>query len=481
MPVTMTATASATASDDALPPELLRVAAVAGLGALLLNLNATTLNVALDALIKDLHTTLDTAQWVITGYLLALTLVLPLFRWATERFGVRRLYLFGIVAFTVTSALCAGAWSIEVLVALRVIQGVSGGLLTPIAQTLAAQHAGPQRIGRLLSLIAVPVLAAPLLGPVLGGVLVEELSWRWVFLFNVPFGVVCSFLCARYLPRDDAAASPGAKLDVLGLALVSPSMALVVFAIGSLRRGGHAGIGAIAMLVCASVLVALFVRHARVNPDKALVDPRLFRQRTVAAAVLTYILGGIVVFGGQILLPLFFQQVRGESPLRAGLWQIPQGLGMLLTLPRIGKLTDRYDPGKLAIAGAILSLAGTAIFVVPVDGVPPAILAALLFVRGAGLGATANPTLAAVYRQLPRRDVPNATTALNIVQRMGAPLGTAIITVVLQWRLQAAASPAHAFAETFAVNVVFCALTAASASLLVGAGSRGADAPEPTS
>ncbi len=465
---------SVVATDDRIPPQLVRVAVVAGLGSLLLNLSTTTLNVALDKLIVDLHTSLDLAQWSLTGYLLALTLVLPLFRWASERVGVRRLYLASLVGFTISSGLCAVAWSIESLIVFRVIQGAVGGLLTPIAQALTAQHAGERHMGRLLSIVAVPVLVAPLLGPVVGGLLVSELSWRWIFLLNVPLGFLCTALCARHLPADEVSRAPGARLDFVGLSLLSPGMALVIYGISNLRRaGGHAGAATTAApFVVAAALLGLFVLYARPRPERALLDLRLFRERTVSAALATYVLSSMVSFGGQLLLPLFYQQVRGQSPLWAGVWLAPQGLGMILTMPRIGRLSDRYDPGKLAIGGVILTLLGTIAFTQATEETSMGLLALSLVVRGAGLGATNNPVLAAVYRHLPKREVANATTALNIVQRMGAPLGTASMAVFLQWRGARSPPKGEAFRETFSISVAFSLLTLVSAAFLVGAGAR---------
>lgn len=454
-------------AEEPIPPHLVRIALVAGFGSLLLNLGATTLNVALEKLIGDLHTTLDVAQWSITGFLLSLTLVLPLFRWAAARVGIRRLYLASMIGFVLTSALCAAAWSIHSLIAFRILQGAVGGLLTPVAQALTVQYAGPRFMGRLLSIVAISVLAAPLLGPLVGGLLVQRLSWRWVFLINVPLGALCTFLCARVLPTDELTPASGKRLDLLGLGLLSPGMALIIYGISTLH-GGH---GVRALLAAALLLVAFGV-YARRWPERALVDLRLFGQRTVAAALVTYVLASIVSFGGQLLLPLYYQQVRGQTPMQAGMLIGLQGLGIVLTLPRVGALSDRYDPGKLALGGVALALLGTLAFTLASEHTSMLLLGASLVVRGAGLGAINNPALSAVYRFVPKAEVANATTALNIVQRIGAPLGTAIMAVVLQWRLLVAPSKAHAFAQTFTASVAFSALTLVSAAFLLGARAR---------
>jgi EmrB/QacA subfamily drug resistance transporter len=444
---------------------------VAGFGSLLLNLSTTTLNVALDRLLHDLHTTLAVAQWTITGYLLSLTLVLPTFRWMAERVGMRRLYIASLLGFTATSLLCAAAWSIDSLIAFRILQGAVGGLLTPIAQALTAKHATRAQMGRLLSLVAIPVLAAPLLGPLVGGVLVEALSWRSIFVINVPLGLGCAALCARFLPRDAPGEVAPSELDVVGLSLLSPGMALFIYGVSSLRHATHPASSATLLLpfAVAIALIAAFIVHARRRPDTALLDLRLLGQGTVAAALVTYVLTSVASFGGQLLLPLYYQQVRGQSPMGAGLLLAAQGFGMLITLPRVGRLTDRHDPGRLAMGGVVITVLGTMAFAFATETTSLWLLSISLVVRGAGLGAISNPVLSTVYRRLPKSEVANATTALNVVQRIGAPLGTALMAVLLGWRTAASASLSTAFAETFTACVALSALTLVPAFFLVGA------------
>jgi MFS family permease len=246
-------------------------------------------------------------------------------------------------------------------------------------------------------------------------------------------------------------------------------LALVIYGISSLRRGHQPGAlsSSLVPLALAAALLVTFVAYARRRPLSALLDLRMFRRRVVGAALGTYILASIAAFGGQLLLPLYYQQLRGHTAAQAGLLLAPQGLGMLLTMPRIGKLTDRYDPGKLVIGGVLLTLVGTVVFARVSTTTSPWLLGASLVVRGAGLGATNNPALATVYRRLPKSEVANATTALNVFQRMGAPLGTALMAVVLAWRVSVAASLADAFAQTFAVSLAVSALTLVPAAFLV--------------
>jgi EmrB/QacA subfamily drug resistance transporter len=442
-------------ADAPLEGRLLRLLLISAFGSVLLNLSSTSINVALDKLMVDLHAPLSEVQWIVTGYLLALTLVLPSFRWAVERLGSRRLYVSCLLGFTATSVLSAFAWSASSLIAFRVVQGAVGGLLAPLTQALIAQLAGPKRMGRAVSIMSVPALAAPVLGPVLGGLLIQRLSWRWLFLFNLPLGLWGAWLAHRKLPPGITASRT--PLDFRGLALLSPGVAAFTYGIAALGKAhGSFPAQAYVPLAGAAVLITAFVLDARRRPQTALLDLRLFRNGAVSASLVTYLFVSFGSFGAQLVLPLYYQQVRGESPSRAGLLIAAQGVGMLLTLPQVGKLTDRIDNGKLVMLGVLTTLAGTYAFTQVTDHTSYVLLTASLVVRGAGLGATSTPALAAAYKHLHPDEIPNATTAINIVQRLGAPLGTATLAVALQLfsvgRSGSRELLAGAFAHTFVVS-----------------------------
>jgi EmrB/QacA subfamily drug resistance transporter len=472
-PASASLPSGSTASDPAAPLEgrLLRILLIAAFGSFLLNLSSTTINVAIDKLMSDLHAPLAVMQWIVTGYLLALTLVLPSFRWAVERLGTRRLYVGCLLAFTATSALCALAWSAPSLIAFRVLQGAVGGLLAPLTQAIVAQLAGPKRMGRAVSIISVPVLVAPVLGPVLGGVLIQWLSWRWLFLFNLPLGLLGAWLAHRRLPPGESATRT--RLDLRGLALLSPGVALFVYSVSALGRArGALTPGVLLPLGAALVLIGVFVWDARRRPQTALLNLELFKHPAMGAALATYLLASFANFGAQLILPLYYQQVRGVSPMHAGLLIAPQGLGMLLTLPQVGKLSDRFDPGKIVLVGVIVTLIGTYAFTQVTDHSPYLWLSGSLIVRGAGLGATSTPALAAAYRHLTHDEIPNATTAINVVQRLGAPIGTATMAVTLQRFLSGSAGGstdalAAAFGHTFMVSAALSGLALLAALALI--------------
>lgn len=462
--------------DDRFSPELLRAVLIASFGSLLLNLSSTSVNVAIDRLMTHFDAPLSTAQWIITGYLLALAFVLPAFRWTVELLGSRRLYVACLLAFTATSLLCACAWSIGSLIAFRMLQGAVGGLLTPLAQMLAVQLAGPKRMGRAIGIMSIPILVAPLLGPTLGGLIIQRLSWRWLFLFNTPLGALGAWLASRRLPPGSAAKRT--HLDLVGLALLSPGIALFVYAVSLVGHAHAVTQPALVAFAIAGALIATFMLDARRRPTTALIDLRLFKNPRFDAALFAYLVIAFGEFGAQLVLPLYYQQVRGESAMTTGLLLAPQGLGMLVTLPRAGKLADHMNSGIVVIVGVALTLLGTLAFAFATDHSSHVLLGASLVLRGAGFGTTAAPALSAAYKQLPHDDIPNGTASINIVQRLGAPLGTAMMAVTLQWFVtsgrEAGPPAADAFAHTFAVSAAFSGL-ALFAGLVLARGVHGGE------
>jgi len=199
------------ADADKLDSAVLKVAAVVVLGSVMAILDTTVVNVALQALTLEFETSFDTIQWIATGYMLALATVIPVTGWACDRFGTKRLYMLAITFFLVGSALAGAAWDIESLIMFRVLQGLGGGMLMPAGMTILTKTAGPHRVGRVMAVLDVPMLLGPIGGPILGGWLVDSVSWRWIFYINVPIGIVAILLAWRLLPKDEP--RPAEKFD----------------------------------------------------------------------------------------------------------------------------------------------------------------------------------------------------------------------------------------------------------------------------
>ncbi|HWE10511.1 MAG TPA: DHA2 family efflux MFS transporter permease subunit, partial [Solirubrobacteraceae bacterium] len=359
----------------------------------------------------------------------ALATVIPLSGWIADRFGTKRLYMGSIAMFIVGSSLSGLAWSSASIIFFRVLQGLGGGMIMPAGMTILTRAAGPHRIGRVMSIIGVPMLIGPILGPILGGWLVADVSWRWIFFINLPIGIVALLLSARVLPRD--VPERGQRLDLVDLLLLSPGLALVIYGLAETNSAGGFGAAKVLIpLLAGLVLLVGFVWHA-LRASDPLIDLRLFKDRVFATSSLTLVLVAISVFGSFLLLPLYFQVVRGESALQSGLLLAPQGFGSMLAMPLAGQLSDRTGSGRIvpvglaAVGVAVLGLtqigAGTSYWLLSVD----------LFVFGLGLGFTMMPVFTGAMQTIRGAAVARASTALNILQQTGASIGTAVLSVLL--------------------------------------------------
>src|SRR3954465_9680658 len=286
---------SATAPQEGLDRRVLAVAGVVVLGAVMSILDTTVVNVAINTLSRDFHTPLSTIQWVATGYTLALATVIPLTGWAADRFGTKRLYMLSIGLFVAGSALSGLAWSAGSLIGFRVLQGLGGGMLMPCGMTILMRAAGPQRVGRVMAIIGVPMLLGPILGPILGGWLVDNASWRWIFFINLPIGIAAFVSALRILPKDRPQKSE--RFDTVGLLLLSPGLALLIYGLAnSVSAGGFGATKVWLPALIGAILLVAFVFHGLRTPDRALIDLRLFKNRAFAASAGTLILMIISVF-----------------------------------------------------------------------------------------------------------------------------------------------------------------------------------------
>jgi EmrB/QacA subfamily drug resistance transporter len=431
---------------DRLDPGIWKIIAVAVAGSFMPLLSTTMVNVSLSSLGTELHASLSAIQWVTSGYLLALALMVPLNGWLVERIGAKALYLSCFSAFTLSSALCGIAWSANALIGFRILQGMSGGLMAPMTQMMIARAAG-KHMARVMGYAAVPVLLAPILGPVIAGAILQFASWRWLFLVNLPVGAFAIILAIFFLPNDREE-TKRRNLDLVGFALLSPG--LVLFLYGSDHMGQRIGQVTLALSV---VLLALFFRVAIHNGPRALIDLRLFKGRTFAAATVTQFVSNGISFAGQMLIPIYLIEACGRSPSATAWLLAPLGVGMICSYPWMGALTQRFGIRKVSAGGAFLALAGTLPFVwLASHGLSVAVLASALFLRGVGLSAVGIPSISAAYASVKMRDLPMAATSLNIVQRLGGPTMTTLCATFLGWRLSAAPSPvvtSDAFAEAF--------------------------------
>jgi EmrB/QacA subfamily drug resistance transporter len=422
---------------DKLDRQIIVISSVVIVGAIMSILDTTIVNVALATLGRDLHASLSTIQWVASGYLVALAVVIPMTGWASERFGAKQLWMTVVALFVLGSALSGLAWSAGSLIVFRVLQGLGGGMIMPAGMTILAQAAGPKRIGRVMSVVGAPMLLGPILGPVIGGLILQNLSWRWIFYVNLPIGALALLLAYRLLPRSEP--EHGQRLDVIGLALLSPGLAAIVFGLSETStHGGIAYAGAWVPMLAGVGLVLAFVRHALRARGRPLLDLRLFGEIGFSAAAVTVLLTGAALFGAMLVLPLYLQVDRGASTLSTGLLMAPQGVGAALVMPVSGRLTDRIGGGPIVLFGLLVVTGATVAMTGWTAHTSYVVTSANLFVRGIGFGCAFMPAMAAAYSTISRAAVPRATTALNVLQRVGGSVGTALLAVVLQDRIRTA-------------------------------------------
>ena len=432
-------------------PSVWRTAWTVLVGGMAVLFDTTIVAVALHSLANELDAPIATIQWVSTGYLLALGVTIPIAGWAQRVLGGKRLWLIALTVFLLGSVLASLAWSADSLIAFRVVQGVGGGVLVPLMSTMVMQAAGGQGLGRIMAVISLPAVLGPILGPVVGGLILQHLHWSWMFWVNVPFCLVGLVLAVIFLPPDGPVQR--ARLDVVGFALLAPGLVGVLWGLSNTSKPGSFTRGDVLVPVIAGLaLLVAFVAWALRRRVGALIDLRLLQHWSLASASLLLFLSGVTLYGAMLLMPLYFQEVRGTTVLQAGLLLIPQGVGSLASRSLSGRLSDTIGARWLAVVGFLIVLIGTVPFALADAGTSLWVLMTALFLRGVGLGTVTVPLMALGFRGLARQQVPDASIITRIAQQVGGAFGTAVLAAILAG---AATAPTSVAAVTGAFQQSF--------------------------
>jgi EmrB/QacA subfamily drug resistance transporter len=462
-----------TPQSDELDPKVVKTALILIVGGMAVIFDTTIVSVALHTLALQMHTSVTTIQWVTTGYLLALGITVPLSTWGLQRFGGKRLWMFALAVFLIGSIGSSLAWNVDSLIGWRVVQGVGGGILFPLMTTLIFQAAGGKSLGRLITYVALPALLGPILGPVIGGAILAHLSWRFMFWVNVPFCVLGLLLAWRYLTGDAPARSDKKdrpRLDVAGILLLAP--ATVAILLGLANAGTSAGFGhadVIVPLLIGVVMLAAFTVYA-LRKNHPLVEIRLLAKRSVGSSSAVLFFSGFSLYGAMLLMPLYYQDVRGATALTAGIMLVPQGVGSILSRTVAGSKIDKYGSRSIALAGFAIVAASTIPFALADAHTSEWLLALWMVIRGFGLGAVTMPVMVAAYIGLDKAEIPHSSVLTRTTQQIGGSFGTAVLAVILEGAIAAhPATLANAFHVAFWWSVGFSALAVLLSLWLPGA------------
>lgn len=431
---------------ERVPRSVWSIAAVLAAGSVMSGLDTSLVNVGLDSIGRDLHSSLTATQWINSGYLLALAAALPVCVWISRRVGAGRLWLGALLGFTVASGLCAIAPNIECLIAARILKGLAGGLLIPAGMTILSEVAGRGKLGRVIAVSSVPAIVAPAIGPVVGSLILAHAGWNWLFLINIPIGVAGLLIGWRQVPpgrRGEAG-----PLDFRALLMVAPSVPLILFAITeSARLHSAVALSVWLPLTVGLIAMAAFIRRS-LRSAHPLLDLRLVTNRVFSAAATEVFFAGAALFGGLIIMPLYFQLELDRGIVESGLLLMAFSLGAALTFPLAGSLSDRYGGGIVAVAGLVITVATT----VPMALLGPdpslVLVEALQVARGAGLALAGSPGVSSALAAVASHQLADASAQVNILSRVGGALASALFVVIIS--TSSVAGPSHgSFQATF--------------------------------
>ena len=396
-------------------------------------LDTTIINVAIPTLQEEFDVSSPaTIQWVITGYLLSLAVFIPVSGWAGDRFGTKYVFMFALVVFTGASFLCALAWSIEALIAFRVLQGVGGGMLSPVAFAMVWRAFPPEERSKAAGIMVVPAAAAPASGPVVGGFLVEYASWHWIFLVNLPIGIAALAISAIYL-RNEKQADPG-PFDPWGFVLAGSGLASILYGLSRAGDHGFRDAQAIAFLLGGLLLIGTFA-IVELRTRYPMVDVRILKNPLFRACNLAWI---VTMFGGSsaiFLLTLQLQVGRGLSPLEAGLTTFVMAIGVMLTAQPSSRIYRVVGPQRMIAAGLTVCAAVTLAFYWVDFETNLWAIRGLMLTRGIGFAFVLVPLQAATYAQISAAETGRATALYNATSQVASSLGVAVAAAYLTSRI----------------------------------------------
>src|SRR6516165_6131578 len=399
-------------------------------------LDTTVVNVSLPHIAGSLSASVDEASWALTSYLVANAIILPMTGWIASYFGRKRTLLAAVMGFTAASFLCGLAPSLELLILFRVIQGATGGALQPLSQAVMLEAFPPRDRGKAMAFWGLGIVVAPMLGPVLGGWLTDNYSWRWVFYINIPVGIASIIMTRIFIFDPPYIRRVTSKVDTWGIGMLAVGIgALQIVLDKGQQEDWFSSNWILSLTVLAGLMLIGFIIH-ELRADEPVLHLRVFKERTYATGVFLMTTLGFVMYGSLVLLPLFLQTVLGYPAIEAGIAMAPRGLGSFIAMPAVGFLTAKFDPRKLLVIGllagalTLFMLGSLNLQVGYWDIFWPQ------FFQGLSMGLIFVPLTTVTMSLIAREEMGNATSLFNLMRNMGGSVGIAVIATMLSRNTQ---------------------------------------------
>jgi EmrB/QacA subfamily drug resistance transporter len=386
-------------------------------------------NVALPTLSRDFHSSIAAVQWTVIAYVLSLAIWIPASGWIGDRIGTKRTFLIALVLFTVASACCGQARNLPELIASRALQGTGGGMLTPSATAMLWRAYPPAQRARLARLLILPILVAPAAAPVVGGLLIEKLSWRWAFYVNLPVGIVAVIFSALYLVEHRQSAE--SHFDFWGFVLSGGGLAAILYAISEGSLVGWTSAPILIAAVVGIAAVAAFIRLELARPDDPLLKVRLLSDRLFRATNITVACSTASFLGVLYITPIFLQEALHQSPLQSGLTTFVEAFGVVLSTQTLGRLYSRVGPRRMSTAGLILLTLITISLTFVGSGTNLWVVRGVMFLAGFANSTAFLPLQTSMFTQIAPADIGHASAIFNTQRQSALAIGVAIISTVV--------------------------------------------------
>src|SRR6478735_8738828 len=400
-------------------------------------LDTTVVNVSLPHIAGSLSATIDEATWTVTSYLVANAIILPMTGWLASMFGRKRLLMLSVVGFTASSFLCGLAPTLSMLIVFRVMQGATGGALQPLSQAVLLEAFAPQDRGKAMGFWALGIVVAPILGPVLGGWLTDNYSWRWVFYINIPVGIASIVMTKLYIFDPPYLRSENRNVDYWGIGMLVVGIGALQIVLDKGQEDDWFSSNMIVVLsIVAAVTLAALIWHLLVTDDP-IVDLRVFKERSYAVGVFLMTVVGFVLYGSMVLLPIMLQTLLGYPPLQAGIAMAPRGIGSFFMMPITGLITGRVDARKLLTIGLLVG-GGTLIWLAALNlqaGYWDVFWPQLI--QGSAMALLFVPLTTVTMDSIRPERMGNATSLFNLMRNLGGSIGIAATGTMLARRSQA--------------------------------------------